>query len=219
MAQSETNPVSGNRLTDLGEAALATTRQILLTFVDLGTIGMSGGDVYRFYRQPLKIYWRWRRGDRQKFVKNLSRLQRQGYLRSYYQDKQLVYVLTKKGKQRAKRASLGEITLPNPAVWDRKWHLIIFDIPERNRLARTVFRQRLKELGFAQLQKSVFVHPFDASDLVSGIRQSFDLGPEIQYVKADQIEQEQKLIKHFMDQDILTKKHFRKMPSAVNGAP
>jgi len=45
--------------------------------------------------------------------------------------------------------------------WDRKWRLVIFDIEEAARGIRDLFRIKLKELGFAQLQKSVWITPHD----------------------------------------------------------
>lgn len=41
--------------------------------------------------------------------------------------------------------------------WDGVWRLVIFDIPEKNRKVRDTLRRRLKEWGFVQWQKSVWV--------------------------------------------------------------
>jgi hypothetical protein len=38
--------------------------------------------------------------------------------------------------------------------WDKKWRVVIFDIPERHRGLRDVFRKRLRQLSLYQLQKS-----------------------------------------------------------------
>lgn len=51
-------------------------------------------------------------------------------------------------------------------IWDRKWRLIIFDIPEKAKNKREELRRKLINLGFAQWQESVYVTPFDvASEL------------------------------------------------------
>ena len=44
--------------------------------------------------------------------------------------------------------------------WDRKWRIVFFDIEEKNRKTRELFRRKLYELGFGKLQKSVYVSPF-----------------------------------------------------------
>ena len=43
--------------------------------------------------------------------------------------------------------------------WDRKWHLVLFDIAELNRKTRDVLRRKLKELGFAMFQQSAYISP------------------------------------------------------------
>ncbi|MCL4382302.1 hypothetical protein M1545_00725 [Patescibacteria group bacterium] len=47
--------------------------------------------------------------------------------------------------------------------WDGKWRMVIFDIPEISKTKRDGLRRKLKELGFAQWQKSVYITPFDVA--------------------------------------------------------
>lgn len=42
-------------------------------------------------------------------------------------------------------------------VWDGKWRIVIFDIPEEKRIIRNLFRRNLKKWGFKHLQKSVWI--------------------------------------------------------------
>ena len=44
--------------------------------------------------------------------------------------------------------------------WDKKWRVVIFDIPQELHNERNKFRARLKSLGFYMIQKSVFVFPY-----------------------------------------------------------
>ncbi|MFN4212751.1 MAG: CRISPR-associated endonuclease Cas2 [Microgenomates group bacterium] len=43
--------------------------------------------------------------------------------------------------------------------WDKIWRILIFDIPEKSRLVRDQLRKKIKDLGFARWQKSVYVTP------------------------------------------------------------
>ncbi len=196
--------ITGNQLTDFTVLTAITSRQILLSLLDVGAFSIYLSDRTHFYRPLMKGYFKWRNQDKNRFHSLVNRLKKQGLIRAYYEGKKPVLALTEKGKKRALRAVIDTIQIIQPNVWDHKWHLIIFDIPEKNRSARTVFRKRLRDLGFFQVQKSVFIHPFDATDLVSGIRRSFNLNQEIQYIVADQIEQEIELINHFLAKGILT---------------
>lgn len=47
--------------------------------------------------------------------------------------------------------------------WDGKWRIVIFDILEHKRNLRNILRNRLRWLGFKELQKSVWVFPYDVS--------------------------------------------------------
>ncbi len=45
--------------------------------------------------------------------------------------------------------------------WNGKWIAVIFDIPEKNRKERVFLRKELKWIGFKELQKSIWIFPFD----------------------------------------------------------
>ena len=47
--------------------------------------------------------------------------------------------------------------------WDGLWRLVVFDIAEENRSLRGLLRKKLKSLGFAMFQKSIWVTPFDVT--------------------------------------------------------
>jgi len=44
---------------------------------------------------------------------------------------------------------------------DKKWQMVIFDIPEKYRKTRNKFRVALKILGYQKLQLSIWVCPYD----------------------------------------------------------
>lgn len=81
----------------------------------------------------------------------LKRL-REGGLIEFVDDKKLVVRLTDPGKE---QAVWGKLQLEEKS-WDGKWRVVIFDIPEKRRIARDILRSKLKEWGFKQLQKSVW---------------------------------------------------------------
>jgi len=50
--------------------------------------------------------------------------------------------------------------------WDKKWRLVIYDIPENRRDKRDKFRYFLKDLGFGKVQESCWISPYDFSSLI-----------------------------------------------------
>jgi len=52
--------------------------------------------------------------------------------------------------------------------WDKKWRIVIFDIPEKKRIARDHLRLYLKGLGFRMLQNSNWICPYGDFDEIQG---------------------------------------------------
>ena len=65
--------------------------------------------------------------------------------------------------------------------WDGKWRLVIFDIPEEIRKGRDALREKLRKLGFYELQKSVFVFPHECKDEVDFVIEFFGLREYVRY--------------------------------------
>ncbi|PIX61833.1 hypothetical protein CO057_01915 [Candidatus Uhrbacteria bacterium CG_4_9_14_0_2_um_filter_41_50] len=76
--------------------------------------------------------------------------------------------LTKIGADEYLRLQLQNLDLlPNGYVC-----MVVFDIPETERNLRQAIRTLLKEVGFMQTQRSVWISPFDAGELLSKLFQS-----------------------------------------------
>jgi CRISPR/Cas system-associated endoribonuclease Cas2 len=102
-------------------------------------------------------------------------------------------VLTKKGKQHALEYKIDEINIKKPDVWDRKWRIVFFDIPEKRRSARNALRNKLQELGFRELQKSVFVYPYHCQDEIDFIVEFFKIRQCVRYAEATNLTNEEEL--------------------------
>jgi phenylacetic acid degradation operon negative regulatory protein len=50
--------------------------------------------------------------------------------------------------------------------WDGKWRLVIYDIPEKKRGKRNLFRMFIKELGFGKVKESCWISPYDFSSQI-----------------------------------------------------
>ncbi len=90
-------------------------------------------------------------------------------------------VLTEKGKLKTLEFKIDAIKIPKPLKWDNRWRLVMFDIPEKRRSERNVLREKLKELGFKEIQKSVFIHPFPCLDEINFITEYFQLRNLVRY--------------------------------------
>ena len=93
-------------------------------------------------------------------------------------NKQIYISLTEQGKKKAKQFQINELEIKKPKKWDKKWRILIFDIPEKTRIKREALRGKLKELGFVKIQKSVWVHPYNCKGEIKMLQDFFGFAPE-----------------------------------------
>jgi len=125
-----------------------------------------------------------------------NRLKKRGLLK--FQDGH--HSLTEPGEKLLKHWRMANYKIPRPKRWDGKWRVIIFDIPEKNRMVRTEVRQILSEAGFQRLQDSVWVFPYDCEDFIGLMKMDLEIGKNLLYMIVDQIENDRHLR---MDFDIV----------------
>jgi DNA-binding transcriptional regulator PaaX len=119
-------------------------------------------------------------------------LKKKGLIAGELRDGQLYIRLTPEGEKEAGRYQINRLKIRAQKQWDKKWRLLIFDIPEARRVKREALRGKLKELGFYPLQKSVWVIPFPCEREVKLLREFFNLKPkEIRVFETAKLEEDQ----------------------------
>lgn len=104
--------------------------------------------------------------------------------------------LTRKGKLRVLLERL-ENGYQKQTDWDGKWRLIIWDIPEKSRLHRDQIRKFIKDLGFLQLQQSVFITPYPLPQSAVLYLQESGLSKYLRFLRVDKIDDDRVLKHHF----------------------
>ncbi len=171
----------------------ALKNALLLTLAVTGLVLMG-------VRLPPKIFtfgfWRDDARFRYRTRTTLSRLVRQGLV-TFVEDGDKRYArLTKRGEayivfEKAK------LELQKKRKWDKRWRMVIFDVPERRKQMRNRLRRDMVELGFLRLQDSVWVHPYDCEDLMALVKTRCGVGAHALYVIAETIEHDRSLREHF----------------------
>lgn len=95
--------------------------------------------------------------------------------------------ITNDGKKYLKTFDINSMVLNRPQVWDKRWRLVIFDISEEQKKARNALRQKLKDLGFVKLQKSVWITPFPCNDEIRFLREIFNISFSVDVIVAEDI--------------------------------
>ena len=106
--------------------------------------------------------------------------------------------LTDKGHVTVEAIYKNEYRIPEPAFWDGKWRIVIFDIREKRRRVRSQLRLLLSGAGFLRLQDSVWIYPYPCDEFVGLVRAHLKSGTgEMLSFIAEALESDKKLREHF----------------------
>jgi len=107
------------------------------------------------------------------------------------------YELTSLGKERLRRWEFTNFRLHKPRKWDKKWRLIIFDIPDKKRRIRDQIRHLFRSAGLYLLQESVWVYPYDCEDIITLLKTDFGVGKNLLYLIVEELENDRHLRDEF----------------------
>ncbi|MCX6719685.1 MAG: hypothetical protein NTV36_01070, partial [Candidatus Staskawiczbacteria bacterium] len=122
--------------------------------------------------------------NQQSFPKMLRTLQRSPYFE--YKDKK--FYVTEKGRMKIIRDIIRN-KKRSRKIFNGQWNGIIFDIPEANRRERAFIRSELNAAGCKELQKSVWVTPYDIEKELRALLVLWkkDFKGDIRFLKINQI--------------------------------
>lgn len=108
----------------------------------------------------------------------LSKLKNLGFTVKEVNGKDVSYRITLKGEKYFDDTLL---TLKQNDKWDKKWRLVMFNIPENKRPLRDKLRRALESLGLGLLQSSVWISSYDIKEKVEAIAKRLKLEDNIKY--------------------------------------
>jgi DNA-binding transcriptional regulator PaaX len=134
-------------------------------------------------------------GKRQKEIINRARdrLVQQGFLKRV----DGFLELTERGKKALQILEAREFQMRQPKRWDRKWRVLIFDIPEHRKSMRDRVRRTVETIGFVRLQDSVWIYPYDCEDLIALLKADFKIGKDMLYMIVEELEGDRHIKRHF----------------------
>ncbi|MBI2021134.1 hypothetical protein HYS99_01310 [Candidatus Giovannonibacteria bacterium] len=112
-------------------------------------------------------------------------------------DGTVTMILSEKGRKIALRYDIDNLRIPEMKKWDKKWRLILFDVPEKHKKARNALSFALKKAGCFQFQKSVFIHPFECKNEIDFIIEFFLLRPYVRFILAETLDNELDVKRYF----------------------
>lgn len=105
--------------------------------------------------------------------------------------------LTDKARKRLVKIELGDLRLQTQPQWDKRWRIIIYDIPEKHKSARNALGNSLLRYGCFQLQKSTWITPFPCRDDIMTLCAHYEVDAFVTYFEAFNLDNEAVLIQRF----------------------
>jgi DNA-binding transcriptional regulator PaaX len=178
-------------------------KKIILVLLGGVALGMSRSP-NQYYRALRAIKKDWNKINQGTFNRSIKRLTKEKFLiEKKGKDGSFELILTKKGRREASRLNFigNTINIKNSKKWDKKWRVVAFDIPEKDRIFRGILRQHLFELDFYKLQNSVFVSPYPFEKPILELISLYSAEKYVRVITALKIDNEKKL------KEIFSKKH------------
>lgn len=174
-------------------------KKIMLILLGGLALGLSNSP-RRYFDAFNKIKADWKNINRRNFVSSLHKLSRDKLIEEKKMpDGSFKLVLTKEGKVEAMKLNFmgNAINFKKPKKWDKKWRIVIFDIPEKDREFRDILRQHLYTLDFFKIQQSVFVSPYPYEKPIFELVDLYSAGSYVRVITATMIDNEGILKNHF----------------------
>lgn len=128
----------------------------------------------------------------------LSRLKKQKYVKiEYLIDGRVSVKITRNGLNRALTYELETLQIKKLKQWDGKWRIVMFDIPNKYKKVRDIFRMRLRQLGLCQFQESVYTSPYPCFAEIEFLREIYGVAVTVKYLLVEKIEDDSFLRAYF----------------------
>ncbi len=119
------------------------------------------------------------------FAKLVYSLKQNGYIKTLRIKDKSAIMLTSKGLNKVFTI---KIKLVDKKIRpDKKWQMVLFDIPEKKRRQRNLFRKNLQYLGYKKLQRSIWVCPYDVLNETKDLIKRYRLEPHVELLLVKKI--------------------------------
>lgn len=105
--------------------------------------------------------------------------------------------LSPKGEKLLKIIQFDEIELVSNNKWDKIWRLVSYDIPNKYNNERNYFRKKLKDFGFIQIQKSLWLVPIECKEEIAILAQTIGVSPFVIFMQTDYVPKQDTYLKYF----------------------
>jgi len=184
MNENEGNRKKANRKIRIGPVA----HKILLLLSTGIALGLSGRPDY-YFRILRSASKEWKKINQRSLREAVKKLYKSDLVDYRENDDDTIMLLSNEnGGKRLLEYNLDKLVIKKPKRWDGHWRIVIFDIPESKKQARDALVFKLKQLGLYQLQKSVYVYPYNCEDEIDFIAEVFEIKSHVRFLIANYLD-------------------------------
>lgn len=158
----------------------------------------------RIYRISVKDFRKTFNIDKSSLGERIKYLKRHGLIENFVEGKRDYIEITLKGAERIAGYNENNLIIERPEKWDGKWRIVIFDIPNKQKSKRDLFRLKLLKMNFIKVQESIYVYPFDCTDTVASLTMRYSISESVLIMVSEIIQGEDMIIEKFLEKNILT---------------
>ena len=123
--------------------------------------------------------------DKVKIRNGIRNLNREKFIRKKQNyDGSIAVSITEKGRLRVLSMRFKNLK-DKKEVWDKRWRMVAFDIPEEYKKGRNALRYRLRTAGFHEFQESLFLYPYDCKREIDDFVKLFKLEKYVRFATLD----------------------------------
>ena len=175
----------------------ATQKKVLLLL--FGGVGLSlAGTPKKYFAVIKSVADEWNKINETSLKRAIKSLYESKLIEAReHENGSMTIVLSENGKKKALTYNMDTMTIKKPPIWDGKWRMVMFDIPDKRKKERDVLRSLLKQLGFIKYQESVFILPYECKNAVDYVVEFFNLRPHVRLLEVSKFDDDLAFKKSF----------------------
>lgn len=148
-----------------------------------------------------------RRYTKKEKVKKITRtiyyLKERGYIKMRWTGKDFKIFLTGLGKKKLAKMDFLNLQVGRSPSWDQKWWQVAADIPtEDYKWAADLFREKLMEMKFFPLQRTLWFYPYDPRKEVEFLTVHYGIGKFVTVMEINRLDRDdEKRMKRFFEKE------------------
>lgn len=174
------------------------TKDVLLNLLKAGAalaVAVTAPNALRVLK-PLIEQPKWDKYYPSSIERHTMKLWRKGLVEVKETEAGYVVAITERGKRELLTYDIEQMAIERQNPWDGKWRMVFFDIPTGHE-ARNIFRENLISMGFFQMQKSVYVHPFPCTKQIKFLREVYEMPHSVKLATIEHLENDEDLRRFF----------------------